>query len=53
MCGNPITFGRVRQNSTRFVTKSAQVMAAGADYALRESVFENIWFESDMIRIDG
>ena len=30
--------------------KTAQVMAAESDYALLKSVFENVWFESDMIR---
>jgi len=47
-----VSFWGVRQTSTYLKIKTAQIMAARTDYALRESVFKNIWFESDMIRID-
>ena len=41
---------RVRQTSTCKKVKTVQIMAAESDYVLRKSVFENVWFESDMIR---
>jgi hypothetical protein len=47
---NLSTFERVRQTSTCKELKTAQIMAAESDYVLRKSVFENEWFESDMIR---
>ena len=51
--GNQSYFEGVRQTSILLIIKTTQIMAAEIDYALPESAFKDVWFESDKIGFNG